>query len=101
MMTQQHPLWPLYRWLFPRKVAYERFKASDEGKVILRDLAKVCLACAPTKTERDEGKRDVWLHMQRFMQLNDEELTVLFQPLTPEQRHQIWKPGTTYFHDDE
>lgn len=100
MMTAGHPLWPLYCWLRPRKVAYEKFKNSDEGKVILRDLAKLCLATAPTKTERDLGKRDVWLHIQRFMQLNDEELTVLFQPLTPEQRHQIWKPGTTYFADE-
>ncbi len=99
MIEEGGPLWALYRWLFPRRRSYCNTFNTPAGKGVLVDLAKFCHANAPTTTERQAGRRDVWLHLQRFLRLDEEELAVMFAGLTPEQRHQIYKPSTTYIEE--
>lgn len=97
MIREGTRLWHLFRWLCPRKQAYCVAFSTPEGKAVLRDLAKLCFATAPTKNEREQGRRDVWLHISRFLQLSEEELAVLYAALSPEERYQTWKPSVTYF----
>jgi hypothetical protein len=88
-------LWRLYRRLSPKQVAYRQIPDA-----VIRDLAVFCMASAPAATERDIGRRDVWLRIARFRQMRDDELTVLYAGLSPEQRHQLWAPGQTYIEEE-
>lgn len=74
-----------------RKAAY---KAIPD--VALRDLAWFCHAESDCTTERELGRREVWLRIRRIRDLSDDELTVLYAALTPEQRYQLYHPGATY-----
>lgn len=87
----------LFLWLLPRKRNICNAFSTPSGKATLRYLAKYCFASAPTKTEREVGRRDVWLFLNHHLHLSDEELTVLYEPLNAEERYQIHKPSTTYF----
>lgn len=88
-----------YRHLLPTASAYKRWGKTVDGEAILRDLALFCHAAAPCSGDREEGRRDVWLRIRSFLDLTDEELTVLFAKLGPEQRHQLWNPGPTYLEE--
>ncbi len=100
MISEGSSLWALYRWLIPRRRNYCLTFNSPHGKGVLLDLCKFCYASAPTTTERQAGRRDVWLHLQRFLQMNEEELAVLYSALTPEQRYQVYKPSTTFIEQE-
>lgn len=69
---------------------------TPDGRAVLLDLSRYCHANSPTTTEREIGRRDVWLRLQRFLNIDEEELVVLMAGLTPEQRQQHWAPGATY-----
>jgi hypothetical protein len=87
----------LYRWLCPRRQNICITFGTPQGKATLRYLAKYCHASSPTEGDREQGRRDVWLYLQRFLKLNEEELAILYGALTPEERYQIHKPSTTYY----
>lgn len=72
---------------------------TPDGKAVLLDLAPYCCAMSPTKTERDQGRRDVWLYIQRRLHLDEEALTALAAGFSAEQRHQLWAPSTTYIEE--
>lgn len=86
----------LWRRFAPRKRNVCVTFSTPEGKATLSYLAKFCHAFSPTKGEREEGRRDVWLFLQKHLRLNEEEVTVMFAGLTPEQRHQVFNPGVTF-----
>lgn len=56
---------------------------SDPGRRVLRDLAKVCHAVEstadpdPREQARKEGKRQVWLRIQRMMNVDEAEIFAL------------------------
>ncbi len=100
MIREGDFLWPLYRRLYPKQVNYKQTFGTPQGEAVLRDLAVQCHACSPAITEREMGKRDVWLRINAFLHLTDGELTMLFAALTPEQRRQIYKPGPTFTEDE-
>ena len=83
-----------------RRRAIRQAFATPEGKAVLRYLAVFCHATSPTTTERQNGRRDVWLFLQQHIQMDEDELAVLAADLTAEQRHQLWKPGVTYVEDE-
>jgi hypothetical protein len=56
------------------------------GRAVLMDLAYFCHGYAPTNSEREAGRRDVWLHIQKRLLLRPEELAAIVARLTPEQR---------------
>jgi hypothetical protein len=91
---RQH-LWRLYRRLARKQVAYRQIPDA-----VLTDLAVFCRAHAPAATEREIGRRDVWLRLMHFRRMHDEELAVLYAGLSPEQRHQLWRPGATYIEEE-
>ena len=59
---------------------------------MLADLAPFCCAAAAAVTEREIGRRDVWLRIMHFRGMDDEELAVLYAGLTPERRQQLYDP---------
>lgn len=89
-------LWALYRRLSPRQTAYRQIP-----NAVLVDLAGFCRAHAPAVTEREIGRRDVWLRIAQMRELHDEELAVLRAGLTPEQRRWLYDPaGRTYIEEE-
>jgi len=69
-----------------RKTAYEfTFDESNHAKAVLKDLAKFCRA-NETAFHPDprihavlEGRREVWLRIQNYLNLNPEELVELYR----------------------
>ena len=78
---------------------YRAWFASPDGRAVLIDLAPFCFANASTRTEREAGRREVWLRISQMMNLSEEDLTVLFARLSPEARHQLWHPSSTYIEE--
>lgn len=69
--------------------AYRLFFSSREGLTILSDLMKFCSFRAPIAGEKDEGKRQVFLHILEHSQLTDEQLIALYagrMMMTPTER---------------
>lgn len=63
------------------------------GRSVLSDLAYYCHAFSPTTTDREAGRRDVWLHIQKRLLLRPEEITAIIARLTPEQRIALMTRG--------
>lgn len=66
-----------------RKRAYQRLFEGEDAQIVLDDLKRFCRANIPTFTEDDpngrvsafkEGRRDVWLRIDKWMTLTDAEL---------------------------
>jgi hypothetical protein len=89
-------LWHLFKTIAIKKQNVCICFSTPHGQAVLRLLAKYCFASSPTHTEREQGRRDVWLFLQHFLRMDEEELTVLYAALTPEERFQIYKPSQTY-----
>ena len=70
-----------------RKMAYCQAlnKNSVHAKVVLEDLAKFCRAYDSTFTKDDrmtavlEGRREVWLRIQNYLNLSSDEIYELHQ----------------------
>ena len=67
--------------LLSRKQAYEQtFNDGPNAKLVLKDLADFCRADKSTFHENErihavlEGRREVWLRVQKYLQLTPEEL---------------------------
>jgi hypothetical protein len=98
----EHPvLWRFYRFISRRAGHYCRCFNTPDGRAVLTDLAPFCFANAACRTERDTGRRDVWLHIQKHLKMNEDELAVLFAGLGPEARHKLWKPDDQHYLETE
>jgi len=67
--------------LHSRKRAYDTvFNNGVDAKIVLKDLADFCRANAPTFHEDPrlhalvEGRREVWLRIQKYLNLTPDEL---------------------------
>lgn len=81
------------RLLIGRSVAYGRVFDPDSQftAVVLRDLAKFCRAhdstfhSDPRVHATLEGRREVWLRIERYLKLNPDELYQLHRVREPDQ----------------
>ena len=72
--------------LSTRARAYQRvfLKKGVDTDVVLSDLAKFCRAHESTfhvehsASDRLDGRREVWLRIQQYLHLSDDQLWVLF-----------------------
>lgn len=70
------------RLLFSRKQAYETVfdSKSVDAKIVMKDLAQFCRADQPTFHADPrvhaliEGRREVWLRIQKYLNLGPDEL---------------------------
>lgn len=67
--------------LHSKKRAYETiFNEGIDAKIVMQDLAKFCRANETTFHANArvqahlEGRREVWLHIQKYLQLTPDEL---------------------------
>lgn len=73
----------LLGWCRERKRSYQLAFRSPAGAEVLEDLAKFCRAFEPTFHEDArlhallEGRREVWLRIQEWLDLTPEELTAI------------------------
>ena len=73
-------------FLTSRGQAYQRTFRSMTGEMVLEDLARFCRANEPTfSTDPQvaalmEGRREVWLRIQKHLNLTPEELVAYFNP---------------------
>lgn len=71
-------------WLNRRKQAYVDVFDNPNGEIVLRDLAKFCRAhdtafhADPRMHAVLEGRREVWLRIQRHVKLSDDQLWELY-----------------------
>jgi hypothetical protein len=67
-----------------RKRSYKMTLGAPAGDAALRDLAKFCRAHGTTfhpdqpTSDKLQGRREVWLRIQSFLNLTDEELWNLY-----------------------
>lgn len=65
------------------KRSYRRLFETEDGKRVLRDLAKLCHAASttadadPREHARKEGKRQVWLRIQNMLHVPDADLVTM------------------------
>lgn len=77
------------RLLSRRRTAYVKTFANPVGEEVLRDLAKFCRATESTFNADPrihavlEGRREVWLRIQTYLNLSDEELWERFGKKKP------------------
>lgn len=65
-----------------RQAAYHKTFNSEHGKQVLADLIPFCRANTPTAnihnvnaTYLAEGRREVWLRIQSYLNLSDEDIS--------------------------
>lgn len=75
-----------------RRTAYVKvFLNNAFGQEVLEDLARFCRAnestfhADPRAHAVAEGRREVWLRIQRHLQLTDDQLWALYAPPLPQQ----------------
>lgn len=78
------------RW-FRRAKNYQHTFNGPAGKAVLADLKKFCHAITPTAdinntnaTYIAEGRREVWLRIQAYLNLSDEDVYNLVEDLHDE-----------------
>ena len=81
-------------FLARRRTAYIKvFLSTNFGQEVLVDLAKFCRANESTfhpdarAHAVAEGRREVWLRIQRHLQLSDEQLWALYGASIPTERN--------------
>ncbi len=94
------PAWYQKLWRVYRRLARTQDAYREIPDAVLIDLAGLCHAYAPAVTEREIGRRDVWLWIQQYREMSGEELAVLRANLTPHQRNFLWHPDQ-YVEEDE
>ena len=98
----EDPPWYQHFWRLHRRLLRVREAYRGIPEEVLVDLAPFCCAMAPAATEREIGRRDVWLRIARMRQMRDEELAALYAGLSPEERFILWSPpGTQTFMEEE
>lgn len=77
-----------------RRTAYVRTFNGPFGQEVLADLARFCRANETTYHPDPrihaelEGRREVWLRLQRHLQLSDDELWELYKPAVQHMKEQ-------------
>src|SRR6266566_2788859 len=109
-LPQEGPLYSLFRRFSRKKyhycVAFSKEPDTDprlragSAQAVLKDLAWYCHAESACTTDREAGRRDVWLRIMHFLRLPEDELAILYAGLSPEDRYQIYKPGSTFVDDE-
>lgn len=85
-MHMQSLKWMVKQLLGRRKLAYVRTFMNPPGQEVLEDLARFCRAnescfhADPRAHAVLEGRREVWLRIQRHLRLTDEQLFALHTP---------------------
>jgi len=81
------------RFLSRRRTAYVKAFSGAYGAEVLEDLAKFCRATETTFHPDPrihavaEGRKEVWLRIQRHLQLSDDQLWALHAPAqTPQSK---------------
>jgi hypothetical protein len=71
---------------FVRKGAYQKTFNNPEGRKVLSDLRRFCRATTPTADINNdratyllEGRREVWLRIQAYLNLTDEDIYSLVE----------------------
>lgn len=78
-------------WLSMRVRAYRMAFGSAAGQNVLADLAKFCRATESTFHADErlhavmEGRREVWLRIQRHLRLNEEQIYALLMAQAQQQ----------------
>jgi hypothetical protein len=86
-------------YLSRRRTAYVKTFTGPFGGEVLEDLAKFCRATEttfhpdPRVHAVAEGRKEVWLRIQRHLQLSDDQLWALHAPAQP--------PPTSRRNEDE
>ena len=68
-----------------KKDAYRRVFNTADGKEVLADLAVLCFAARttvdkdPQQQAANEGRRQVWLRIQRMLHMEDREIMKLVE----------------------
>ena len=110
--AEKHPaLYALVRLFDRRKtdyaVVFQNFNElpteirAGASRRVLLDLMRFCHAEANTHTERQQGRREVWLYINQILRLDPEELAVLQSGLSLEERFQLLNPEAPTFTDGE
>jgi hypothetical protein len=70
--------------LFSRGEAYRMVLHGSLSEIVKRDLNKFCFAArscytpgSPAQTMRNEGRRQVWLRMQWYLNIDDKQISEL------------------------
>lgn len=85
-----NPLQQLRDFLSRRRNAYCKTFFTPHGEEVLADLARFCRAHETTFHQDPrahavaEGRREVWLRLQKHLQLTDEQLWKLYGASTKE-----------------
>jgi hypothetical protein len=73
-----------------RQRAYQNTFNNHEGKKVLADLRRFCRATTPTADVNNEritylleGRREVWLRIQAYLNLTEEDIYNLVEEHTP------------------
>jgi hypothetical protein len=79
----------LFNFFAQRRTAYVRTFLCPPGQEVLTDLAKFCRANESTYSDDPrahavaEGRREVWLRIQRHLQLTDDQLWQFYTQSLP------------------
>lgn len=76
----------------------QNFRAGAQRRVLL-DLMRFCHAEANTHTDRQQGRREVWLYINSLLRLDPETQAVLQAGLSLEERYQLMNPEAATFID--
>lgn len=80
--------------LMRRKAAFRRVCAGPDGAIVLQHLCRFCRAYTttfdpdPRIHARLEGRREVWLLFQNYLHLTPEQLAVIYQAATFEEKNE-------------
>ena len=107
---QKHPALHALLRLFQRRqydyhIVFRNDQPLMEGlraqsqRAVLLDLMRFCHADANITNDRQLGRREVWLYLNRFLRLDPEELAVLQSGLSLEERYQLYNPEAPTFTD--
>ncbi len=94
------PSWYQHLWRVYRRLSRTQERYREIPQEVMVDLAGFCRAYAPAVTEREIGRRDVWLFIMQYRAMDGEELAILRADLTPHQRNYLWHPEQ-YVEEDE
>ena len=95
--------WSRMGWLFTPsrlRTAYRAtFRNPDAHDYVLPDLAEFCHATEPAPPTNElfsqgrfAGRRDVWLHIREYLDLNDEQLAALLRQRSVLSQQEAFQP---------
>lgn len=93
MISAASIFYNVFRFLQDRRRAYQMvFAKGPMQQIVLYDLAKFCRAHANCTTEREAGRREVWLRIEQHLKLDEEDLVALYGALSDQDRVRLFNP---------